>query len=95
MDAEMPTKLTPETITGPVKVILRDLFEVEEEALKPDALLGKDLGLDSLDGVDLIVALEKSFKCRIAEDKARKITTLQEVYDAVEDRLAEIKESGA
>jgi acyl carrier protein len=66
--------------------ILIDEFEVEAADLEPDALL-KDLGIDSLDGVDLVVALEKAFHCRIGEQEARGIRTLQDLYDRVFARL--------
>lgn len=71
-----------------VNRIMVDAFEVEQERLHPDARLADDLGLDSLDGVDLVVALEKSFHCRIAEDEARSIRTLGDIYARVRARLA-------
>ena len=73
---------TSENISGRVNEIMVSIFECEEEALQPAALLA-DLGLDSLDGVDLVVALEKTFHCRMQEEEARKIRTLGEVYTAV------------
>ena len=44
-----------------VKNVLVDEFELDEAELSPDATLYDDLGLDSLDSVDLVVALEKTF----------------------------------
>ena len=76
-------------IEAVVNRIMIEEFEVEEQNLRPAALLGEDLGLDSLDGVDLVVALEKSFQCRIAEEEARDIKTLADIYDKVRARLAE------
>ncbi len=74
-----------------VNEIMIDEFEVEEENLRPEAQLGEDLGLDSLDGVDLVVALEKTFKCRIPEQEARSIRTLGDVYEKTISRLQEAK----
>lgn len=71
-----------------VNRIMMDEFECEEDSLHPDASLNEDLGLDSLDGVDLVVALEKSFQCRIAEQEARGIKTLGDVYEKIRSRLA-------
>jgi acyl carrier protein len=71
-----------------VNQIMIDEFEVEPESITSDAELGEDLGLDSLDGVDLVVALEKSFKCRIPEDDARSIRTMGDIYERVESGLA-------
>jgi len=39
--------------------------------------------MDSLDGVDLVVALEKTFRCRIPEGEVKKIRTLGDIYDNV------------
>lgn len=66
-----------------VNAILVEEFECEPEALVPAARLNDDLGLDSLDGVDLVVAIEKSFHYRIPEQEAREIRTLQDIYDQV------------
>jgi acyl carrier protein len=67
--------------------VMVDEFEVDRELLRPDALLVKDLDLDSLDGVDLVVALEKTFGCRIPEERAKEIRTLGDVYDSISELL--------
>jgi len=71
-----------------VAEILISEFEVDPDNLSPDAKLGEDLELDSLDGVDLVVALEKAFSTRIPEGEARQIRTLSDIYAQVERRLA-------
>lgn len=66
-------------------------FDVEEEAMLPEAKLGDDLGLDSLDGIDLVVAIEKEFKenrVTIAEGTVKTLRTLQDIYDYVEKHAA-------
>ena len=80
--------MTLEEIQSSVDRIMIDEFEVDAADLSRDAHLKQDLDLDSLDGVDLIVALEKTFKCRIPEDEARGIRTLGDVYDRIHERLA-------
>ncbi len=81
VDSKRPT-LTEAIAT--VNAILVDEFECEAAALAdPTAKLNEDLGLDSLDGVDLVVAIEKSFRYRIPEQEARSIRTLQDIYDQV------------
>lgn len=70
-----------------VNQIMIDEFEVDPESIMADAELGEDLGLDSLDGVDLVVALEKTFSCRIPEDEARSIRTMGDIYSRVENGL--------
>jgi acyl carrier protein len=72
------------------KAILAD-FDVEEDVMQPEAKLGDDLGLDSLDGIDLVVAIEKEFKesrVTIAEGAVRKLRTLKDIYDYVETHVA-------
>lgn len=71
-----------EDVEKTVNDIFRTVFEVEESLLQPGARL-QDLGLDSLDAVDLVVSLEKAFKFRIAEDEARKIKTLGDIHENV------------
>lgn len=60
-------------------------FEIEPEALTPNAHIRNDLHLDSLDIVDMIMALEQAFKFKL-EDRSKilEITTLQDVYDFIE-----------
>jgi len=70
-----------------VNQIMVDEFEVDPEDITAEALLGEDLGMDSLDGVDLVVALEKTFSCRIPEDEARSIKTMGDIYSRVEHGL--------
>jgi acyl carrier protein len=63
--------------------IMVEEFEVEPTKLRREASLVKDMDLDSLDGVDLVVALEKTFRCRIPEEEVKKIRTLGDIYDKV------------
>ncbi len=83
--------MQPEEIRSKVDTIMIEEFECEPETLKPEARLGDDLDMDSLDGVDLVVALEKAFQCRIPEEEARKIETLGDIYSKVESGLSEMQ----
>ena len=76
----MPTDDTIQRINS----ILIEGFEIEASLLKPEASLGEDLGLDSLDAVDLVVAIEKEFACRISEPEARSMRKLQDIYGGVQ-----------
>ena len=87
-----PVDLSGDEIVTLVNRLMMDVFEVDEDALAPDAHLIKDLDLDSLDGVDLVVALEKTFHCKIAEEEARSIETLGDIYDKVTARLKQTEE---
>ncbi|MFH1147771.1 MAG: acyl carrier protein [Pseudomonadota bacterium] len=64
--------------------VFEESFEIEKERLRPQAHIFDDLGLDSLDIVDLIVALQKSFGIRIRdEESVRNIRTLQDIYSFI------------
>ncbi|MFW6457530.1 MAG: acyl carrier protein [Planctomycetota bacterium] len=57
-------------------------FEIPPEELQPDARIFEDLGLDSLDVVDLIAAIQKEFGVRVRDDeRIREVRTLQDLYD--------------
>ena len=61
--------------------IFESAFEIEPEKLKPEARIFEDLGLDSLDIVELVVGLQKKFGVRIRDnEKLREIRTLGDVY---------------
>ncbi len=80
---------TPAEIEAAIDRIMVEEFEADASKLHRDAQLAEDLDMDSLDGVDLVVALEKTFKCRIGEAEARGIRTLGDIYDKVHARLAD------
>lgn len=79
--------MNSETIVAKVNKILVEGFEIDPDLLVPEAHLGKDLELDSLDGVDLVVAIEKAFSCRIQEADARSMETLEDMYRYIEKSL--------
>lgn len=74
--------------------VLVDDFEIEQARLKPDAALFTDLELDSLDVVDLIVALEQAFDIKIRTEDAqgfRDVRTLNDLYNTVQTMYEKIK----
>ncbi len=76
--------MTEEEIIERTDKVFEESFEIEKERLKPEAHIFNDLGLDSLDVVDLVVALQKSFGVNIRnEDKIRDIRTLQDLYQFI------------
>lgn len=80
-------RLSTEQVRAIVDAILVEEFEVDEAGLAAGKPLA-DLGLDSLDGVDLVVALEKAFSAyipnmRIPEQEARSIRTPADIYARV------------
>ena len=64
-----------------VNEILEEYFEIESERLLPGVNIYEDLELDSLDIVDLIVAMQKKFNVRIRDDeRIKSIRTLEDIY---------------
>ena len=76
--------LSRQDIVAHVNQTLQEEFEVTPEQIRPEALLREDLELDSLDAVDMIVALEQALKIRVDEEEAKKIRTIADIYDFVE-----------
>ncbi|WP_411725211.1 acyl carrier protein [Methyloglobulus sp.] len=65
-----------------VKKIVAEQLGVKED-IANDASFVDDLGADSLDTVELVMALEEEFECEIPDDEAEKITTVQHAIDYV------------
>ena len=66
-----------------IKAIIVDTLAVEEDKITPEASFRDDLGADSLDLVELIMAFEDEFGTRISDDDARSITTVRGAVDFV------------
>jgi len=64
-----------------------DEFEVDAEAIQPDANLKDTLGLDSLDYVDLVVSIDSNFGVKLAEADFVGVASFQSFYDLVENKL--------
>lgn len=75
------------TIEDRVRKIVGDQLGVKEEDLKNDSSFVDDLGADSLDTVELVMALEEEFETEIPDEKAEKITTIQEAIDYIESNM--------
>ncbi|RLD51644.1 MAG: acyl carrier protein [Bacteroidetes bacterium] len=74
-------------ITKKVNQFLINEIEIEEDLISPDALLTKDLGIDSLDVVDIIVIVEQVFGVKIKGEELKNVKTLQQFYDFVENKI--------
>lgn len=80
--------MSQSTIAQRVNAAIATEFELDVAVLTPEQRLIEDLGLDSLDSVDLIATLERTFKVKCPEAEARKIKTLGEIHGFVERLLA-------
>jgi len=66
-----------------VKKIIIEQLGVKEEEVKSEASFVDDLGADSLDTVELVMALEEEFDTEIPDEEAEKITTVQSAVDYI------------
>jgi acyl carrier protein len=62
---------------------------VNVDEVKPDSSFVDDLGADSLDTVELVMALEEEFDAEIPDEDAAKITTVQQAVDYIEQKMKE------
>ena len=70
-----------------VKKIICDQLDVSEEDVVPEASFVDDLGADSLDQVELIMAMEEEFGISIPDEDAEKIVTVQDAVSYIENAL--------
>ncbi|HET7370332.1 MAG TPA: acyl carrier protein [Gammaproteobacteria bacterium] len=73
-----------ENIEQRVKKIVAEQLGVNEADVKNESSFVNDLGADSLDTVELVMALEEEFGCEIPDEEAEKITTVQQAVDYVQ-----------
>lgn len=69
-----------------VKNIIVEQLGVTPDQVVPEASFIEDLGADSLDTVELVMALEEEFDAEIPDEEAEKITTVQQAIDYIESR---------
>ena len=67
-----------------VKKVVIDQLSVEESQVTPTSSFTADLGADSLDTVELVMAFEEAFGCEIPDEEAEKIQTVQDAVDYID-----------
>jgi len=80
--------MTKEVIVEKINDFLVDEFEVDEEEMAPEADLKDALELDSLDFVDLVVAVETTFGVKLVGEDFVNVKTLQDFYDLIERKIS-------
>jgi acyl carrier protein len=76
-----------DSIEQRVKKIVAEQLGVAEADIRIESSFTDDLGADSLDTVELVMALEDAFETEIPDDEAEKITTVQQAIDYVKGHL--------
>ena len=79
--------MTRQEIEEKVKAFFLDDLEIEEENIYPDARLKEDIGIDSLDYVDIMFIVEKNFGFKINPQEMTTVKTLSQFYDYIESKV--------
>ncbi|MDF1823862.1 MAG: acyl carrier protein [Verrucomicrobiales bacterium] len=74
------------SIEEKVKNIIVEQLGVSEDQVKPEAKFIEDLGADSLDTVELVMAFEEEFDITVPDEDAEKLTSVGEVYSYIEEK---------
>ena len=81
--------MTRQEIEENVREFLIDDLEIDEEKIHPEALLKDDLGIDSLDFVDIVVIIERRFGFKIKPEEMAGVQTLRQFCDYIESKVGE------
>ncbi len=79
--------MTREEIESKVRAFLIDELEIEEDKIFPNAKLKDDIGIDSLDFVDIVVIVEKTFGFKIKPEEMQGVDTYAKFCDYIESKL--------
>lgn len=79
--------MTRTEIEEKVKAFMIDELEIDEEKIAPEATLKDDLGIDSLDFVDIVVIVERNFGFKIKPEEMVDVTTLAQFCDYIESKV--------
>jgi acyl carrier protein len=79
--------MTRQEIEQKVRAFLLDELEIEEDKIFPDAKLKDDMGIDSLDFVDIVVIVERNFGFKIKPEEMAGVTTLSQFCDYIEQKV--------
>ncbi len=74
-------------IESKVRDFLIEDLEVDEETIVPEARLKDDVGIDSLDFVDIVVIVEKNFGFKIKPEEMADVVTLNDFYNYIEKKV--------
>jgi len=78
----------PPDVPAAIARMLVQTFDLSAEQVTPEARLREDLDMDSLDGVDLIVQIEKVFQVRVDDEVVKQIRTVGEIHTYVAELIA-------
>lgn len=70
-----------------IRTMLSEQLDIEEEKITMDSAITQDLGADSLDVVDLLMAIEDEFEVEIPDEEVENITTVGDVVNYISDHM--------
>ena len=79
--------MSPKKIEEEVRKIIINQLDISEEEVTPEASFTDDLGADSLDLVELVMAMEEKFDIDIPDEDAENITTVQKALDYIDNQF--------
>lgn len=79
--------MTRQEIIDKVNRFLIEDFEIEQDKIYPEARLKEDVGIDSLDYVDIVVLVHRTFGFKIQEGEMKNVKTLSQFYDYIGSKL--------
>ena len=79
--------MSDQEIFGRVKKIVAEQLSVDEAEVKSEATFADDLGADSLDTVELVMALEEEFDIEIPDEAAEGMETVQNAVDYIQEKI--------
>ncbi|HET7369629.1 MAG TPA: acyl carrier protein [Gammaproteobacteria bacterium] len=77
-----------------LKDTLIEQFELDPEAITPDARLNEDLDLDSIDAVDMVIKVQEITGCKVSPEEFKEVRTVGDVQHVIEKLLAEGQSGG-
>lgn len=86
MKTNKQDNMTRQEIEEKVKNFLVEELEFDEDKIKPEARLKEDIGVDSLDFVDIVVIVEKTFGFKIVAEDMKTIKTFGQFCDYIEEK---------
>ena len=79
--------MSKEEIIEKVNGFLIEELEIDEEKIRPEARLKEDIGIDSLDYIDIVVIVHRIFGFKIQSGELANVSTLNQFYDYVDSRV--------
>ncbi|MGI6222413.1 MAG: acyl carrier protein [Prevotella sp.] len=83
--------MTRQEIEEKVRAFMIDELEIDEDKIHDDAKLKNDLGIDSLDFVDIVVIVENNFGFKIKPEEMSGVVTLKDFCDYIESKVGDAK----